>query len=137
MGHLGSHDGGRPAHLLTDARSLVDAVSSDVGRTRDRRLRIVLAALRESMDEEQININWVDTACQLADVLTKEGIEREHMFLAMRCWVDVSAPEEAIARKEASRAQRAARADLRREARAEARRVAALQKAPTCRRHDC
>eukprot|EP00969_Alexandrium_andersonii_P068549 3024170-Alexandrium_andersonii.AAC.1 len=30
-GHFAPHDGGRPAHLLTDAKSLVDAVSSDVG----------------------------------------------------------------------------------------------------------
>ena len=76
LGHVSAHNGGRPAHLLTDARSLVDAVSSDVGRTRDRRFRIVLAALRESMDEEQFNTSWGDTACQLAGVLTKEGIER-------------------------------------------------------------
>eukprot|EP00969_Alexandrium_andersonii_P139418 6167691-Alexandrium_andersonii.AAC.1 len=61
-GHFASHDGGRPARLLTDAKSLVDAVSSDVGRARDRRLRVVLAVLREFMDEEQIGIGWVDTA---------------------------------------------------------------------------
>eukprot|EP00969_Alexandrium_andersonii_P268625 11870800-Alexandrium_andersonii.AAC.1 len=72
------------------------------------------------MDEEQIGIGWVDTACQLADMLTKDGIERNQMIMAMGGYVDVSAPDEAIARKEASRAQRAARADMRREARAEA-----------------
>ena len=126
-GHFEAHDGARPAHLMTDARSLLDAVASDVGRTRDRRLRIVLAALREAMDDEQINMTWVDTACQLADVLTKDGIERAPMISAMHGYVDVSAPAEALARKEASRAQRAARADLRREARAEAKRIASMK----------
>eukprot|EP00969_Alexandrium_andersonii_P128828 5693711-Alexandrium_andersonii.AAC.1 len=56
VGHFASHDGGRPARLLTDTGSLVDAVSSDVGRARDR--RAVSAALRESMDEGQIGISW-------------------------------------------------------------------------------
>ena len=116
-GHFESHEGARPSHLITDARSLVDAVSSDVGRTRDRRLRIVMAALREAMDLEQINMSWCDTLVQLADVLTKDGVEREQMYVAMNGAVDVSAPEEALARKEASRASRAARADIRREAR--------------------
>jgi len=120
-GHFESHEGARPSHLLTDARSLVDAVSSDVGRTRDRRLRIVLAALREAMDIEQINLSWVDTLVQLADVLTKDGVEREQMHVAMRGSVDISSPDEALARKEAARASRAARADIRREARNAAR----------------
>ena len=109
---------------MTDARSLIDAVSSDVGRTRDRRLRIVLAALREALDEEQIGLSWVDTMVQLADVLTKDGIEREQMHWAMDGQIDISAPEEGYRRKEAARAARAARADVRRCARDTARRAA-------------
>ena len=108
-GHFGSHDGSRPAHLMTDARSLIDSVSSDVGRTRDRRLRIVLAALREALDEEQIGLSWVDTMVQLADVLTKDGIEREQMHWAMDGQIDISAPEEGYRRKEAARAARSSR----------------------------
>ena len=126
MGHFDS-DEGRPSHLLTDARSLVDAVMSDVGRTRDRRLRIVLAALREAIDEDQVGLQWVDTLVQLADVLTKDGVEREQMHAAMRGAIDVSAPDEAHARKEAARASRAARAELRREARNSARVRAAAE----------
>ena len=58
---------------------------------------------------------------QLADVLTKDGVEREQMHVAMRGSVDISSPDEALARKEAARASRAARADIRREARNAAR----------------
>ena len=126
-GHFEAHDGFRPSCLLTDARSLIDAVTSDVGRTRDRRLRIVLAALREAMDEEQIGLKWVDTLVQLADVLTKDGIEREQMHQAMQGHVDISSPAEAHIRKEAARASRAARADIRREARNAARRAAEVK----------
>jgi len=73
------------------------------------------------MDIEQINLSWVDTLVQLADVLTKDGVEREQMHVAMRGSVDISSPDEALARKEAARASRAARADIRREARNAAR----------------
>ena len=64
---------------------------------------------------------------QLADVLTKDGVEREQMHAAMRGAVDVSSPAEAYARKEASRASRAARAEVRREARNTARLRAAAE----------
>ena len=126
-GHFGSSDGGRPTHLLTDARSLVDSVMSDVGRTHDRRLRIVLAALREAIDEDQVGLQWVDTLVQLADVLTKGGVEREQMLTAMRGEVNVASPDEAYARTEAARAPRAARAELRREARNSAKLRAAAE----------
>ena len=113
---------------MTDARSLVDAATSDVGRTRDRRLRIVLAALSEAMDDEQIVLKWVDTLVQLTDVLTKDGIEREQMLMAMNGKIDVSSPDEAHARKECARASRAARADVRRQAREAARRAASTRR---------
>ena len=125
--HFNSHDGARPACSMADARTLIDAVTSDVGRTRDRRLRIVLAALREALDEEQIGLKWVDTLVQLADVLTKDGIEREQMCVAMNGHIDVSSPEEAHVRKEAARASRAARACVRREAREAAHRAASTR----------
>ena len=97
------------------------------GRTRDHRLRIVLVAFREAFDEEHIGLTWVDTLVQLADVLTEDGIESEQMHGAMMGHLDTSAPEEAHARKEAARASRAARADVRREARTAARRSALIR----------
>ena len=66
---------------------------------------------------------------QLADVRTKDSMEREQMLSAMRGEVNVASPDEAYARKEAARASRAARAELRREARNSVR----LQAAAECR----
>ena len=64
---------------------------------------------------------------QLADVLTKDGVEREQMHAAMRGAIDVFAPDEAYARNEAAPVSRAARAELRREARNSARVRAAAE----------
>ena len=62
-----------PIEVVTDNKSLCDALQSRKVVT-EKRLRIDIAALKESLDQGNItNITWVSTDKQLADCLTKEG----------------------------------------------------------------
>ena len=40
----------------------------------EKRLRIDIAAIKELVIVKKLNVNWVDTKCQLADGLTKKGV---------------------------------------------------------------
>ena len=58
---------------ITDCHSLFDAVNSSKALT-DKRLRIEMAMLREMQDKDEMNLSWTETHNQLADVLTKRGV---------------------------------------------------------------
>ena len=61
-----------PLTICTDSNSLVDAVESDKGRVADKRLRIVIAMIREVVGSLQgATLRWVNTHKMLADPLTK------------------------------------------------------------------
>ena len=63
--------------VLTDAKSLKDTVDRDgTGIPSDRRLRILLAQLKQSIEYDKVTVDWVDTLAMLADSLTKIGTER-------------------------------------------------------------
>ena len=57
---------------ITDAKSLRDVLVRDAGRASDKRVRIIVAALRQMLEEDGIEVVWCDTAVMLADILTKE-----------------------------------------------------------------
>ena len=59
--------------LYVDNKSLHDNVFS-VKNVAEKRLRIDIAAIKELVTEEKLNVNWVETKCQLADGLTKKGV---------------------------------------------------------------
>jgi len=40
---------------------------------KDKRLRVELSMIREMVDKNEINIEWIVSGEQLADVLTKHG----------------------------------------------------------------
>jgi len=62
----------RPFITCTDSNNLSDTVTSDAGRTQDKRLPIVVAALREAVEEPDNSRSWwVRTKQMLADGLTK------------------------------------------------------------------
>ena len=62
-----------PIEIITDNKSLRDALQSKKVVS-EKRLRIDIAALKESIDENNITkITWVNAEKQLADCLTKEG----------------------------------------------------------------
>ena len=45
----------------------------------DKRLQIEMNALREMIDNHQIQIEWVSTNNQIADVLTKLGADKKKL----------------------------------------------------------
>lgn len=62
-----------PIEIVTDNKSLCDALQSKKVVT-EKRLRIDIAALKESIENGSItSVTWVNTNEQLADCLTKEG----------------------------------------------------------------
>ena len=57
---------------VTDSKSLADTVKTS-NVTKDLRLRVEIARLREMVDDEEIEVKWVEGKYQLADCLTKKG----------------------------------------------------------------
>lgn len=62
-----------PVEAVTDNYSLYESAHSTKSNS-DRRLRIDLGILRESITKEELTLNWVPTSNQLSDVLTKHGV---------------------------------------------------------------
>ena len=59
---------------LDDAKGLVSHLHNDAGQVSDRRLRVVMAALREMLQQEGASLQWCNTSLQPADALTKRGL---------------------------------------------------------------
>ena len=74
---------------FTDARSLEQTLNKDAGQPQDKRVRILIAQVREMIGENTYEddapsfATWVDTSQMLADVLTKEGCDREPILQAL------------------------------------------------------
>ena len=72
--------------IYTDAKSLEATVTKDAGLPSDKRVRILVAQVKELLRGQNepeaggCSIFWVDTSQMLADVLTKQGCERELML---------------------------------------------------------
>ena len=62
-----------PIKLYTDNKSLHDATKT-TNTLADKRLLIDMAALREMIEEKQVEVIWISSKEQLADVLTKPGV---------------------------------------------------------------
>ena len=84
----------RPLLAFTDAKSLEATVSKDAGQPSDKRVKILVAQIKEilnegrSPEEGSTTIHWCDTSQMVADVLTKLGCERELILdvLARGVW---------------------------------------------------
>ena len=62
----------RIIHAVTDSQNLADNVDNDAGASADKRLRIVVAMLREAFSlAENAYLTWIPTWRMLADALTK------------------------------------------------------------------
>ena len=59
--------------LMVDNKSLFDNVYS-VKNVSEKRLRIDIAIIKELVSEDRLVLEWVETKYQLADVLTKKGV---------------------------------------------------------------
>ena len=101
---------------ITDAKSLESTLNKDAGQPGDKRVRILVAQIREMIgennygDDDMVFAEWCDTSQQLADVLTKTGCEREPLLNALYQGVWQLEPSDtALAKKASIRASRRAR----------------------------
>lgn len=62
-----------PIYSYVDNHSLVENVHS-TKNVNEKRLRIDLAALKELVQEGCLSLKWVKSNLQLADCLTKKGV---------------------------------------------------------------
>ena len=75
--------------MFTDACSLEHSINKDTGQPADKRVRILLAQVKEMIGENTFEddapafASWVDTSQMLADVLTKEGCDRDPLLHAL------------------------------------------------------
>ena len=67
-----------PISLFVDNKSLHDAAKT-TNTLADKRLMIDMSALRQMVEKGELNIQWVSTKLQLADVLTKAGVNPEKL----------------------------------------------------------
>ena len=58
---------------MVDNKSLFDNVYS-VKNVSEKRLRIDIAIIKELVSEDRLVLEWVKTTSQLADALTKKGV---------------------------------------------------------------
>ena len=101
-----------PAVWYDDANSLVTHLLADAGQVSDRRVRVVVAALREMLSRDDTKLEWIDTAVQLADALTKLDAERGYLLRAFSTGTATVIPDsQAVLAKEQIRAARHRRAD--------------------------
>ena len=70
-----------PIELVVDNYSLYENVYSTKNVT-EKRLRIDLAILKQMIHEGDLKIMWTDTKGQLADVLTKRGVNSYKLMKA-------------------------------------------------------
>ena len=87
-------------------------VERDTSRPADKRLRVVVAQLREMFSYPGTKLQWIDNSMMLADSLTKLGAERLYLLQSVESntWSD-RITEEAVRAKERIRAQRHLRAE--------------------------
>ena len=78
---------GRHTHVFTDAGGLQAALSKEGGLPADKRIRILLAQIRElignSSDPSAVTTHWIDTMMMLADPMTKVGADRSLLTQAL------------------------------------------------------
>ena len=100
----------------TDAKSLYDLITKDTSRPTEKRLRIVIAQLREMATETNVAVQWIDTLLMLADSLTKIEAEKLYLLTAIKdnFW-DNTPTAETLAAKDRIRAGRKARHDKKEE----------------------
>ena len=124
--HWEPHHFGRRTFAFTDAGSLQEALAKQTGQSADRRVRILLAQIREYIaqpDDEDcvVSLEWIDTMMMLADALTKtEKVDVAPLQRAMCTneWTPL-ASEAAVEAKAMIREGRHRRAGMRRAATSE------------------
>ena len=75
-----------PVTIVTDSHNLYANLPKDLTSIADKRLRIVIAMLRQTLVGRQFTeLLWIRTIQMLADALTKVGISPDALVHAMNC----------------------------------------------------
>ena len=69
--------------IKTDSKSLQQIVNSTTG-VEEKRLRVEIAAIRENIERGNVQIDWVSTKGQLADVFTKKGVDNKSLLYVLK-----------------------------------------------------
>ena len=96
LSEVESHHTSLPLMVLTDSENLTQAVRKDAGQIQDKRLRIVIAMLRQTCEiEPSVTVRWVPTHLMVADALTKLGLDVTLIkaFLGSRLCVPTPKPK--------------------------------------------
>ena len=92
-----------PLHVMTDSENLAQAIRRDAGQIQDKRLRIVIAMLRQTCEiEPSVTIRWVPTHLMVADPLTKLGLDPALFRAFLASCVCSPAPVPKLKRKQAT-----------------------------------
>ena len=67
---------------LMDSLSLVQNVQSTT-LISEKRLRVNIASIQESIGKEEVSLEWIPHAKQLADILTKNGVDPSILLSAL------------------------------------------------------
>ena len=67
----------------TDNKSLFQAAHSS-NTISDKRLRVEMSIVREMLEKKEMELAWVDTKEQLADVLTKKGASSQLLMKTLK-----------------------------------------------------
>ena len=74
-----------PRFLATDAKSVYDYLTKEGSSTsKDKRMAIEGALLKETLREEGATLRWVDTSQNVADVLTKLQVDKSYLYKVLR-----------------------------------------------------
>ena len=93
---------------ISDAKTLVDLLRTDAGVATAKRLRLLIAQLREILENDpKLQVHWSDTATMLADALTKAEADGGFLLDALESgrW-DHRSTEATLAAKAKLREQR-------------------------------
>ena len=67
-----------PVNVYIDSKSLYETATTS-NQVADKRLLVDIASIREMVNNNEVKLHWVSTADQLADVMTKEGVNRQKL----------------------------------------------------------
>ena len=102
-----------PRFWATDCKSVYDYLTKEgTSKSKDKRMAIEGALLKETLRSASTTLRWIDGSRNIADVLTKMGVDKTYLYKVLReavwCLVQDRAAAAGKARKQAQRSVRKA-----------------------------
>ena len=91
----------------TDCKSVYDYLTKDgTGTSKDKRMAIEGALLKEVLRQKGATLRWVDGSQNIADVLTKLGVDKAYLYKVMRDARWSLVQDQAASRAKAAKAEK-------------------------------